>query len=137
MLKKLWNEYKSYVIALSSVFALVLIMWIFSIPCPIKYITGTSCAGCGMSRAIISALTLDFANAFAYHPLWIVIIPAILVIVMLSAKGKSKAAGIVFYCLAGLFLAVWIIRLATGDSVVAFDPDNSLINQVIRNIFDK
>lgn len=137
MLKGLWREYKSYIIALSAVASLVIVMWIFSVPCPIKYITGMSCAGCGMSRAIISALTLDFAAAFTYHPLWIVIIPAISAVVVLSAKGKSKAASIVFYCLAGLFLTVWIIRLVTGDSVVAFDPENSLINRMIRDVFDK
>ncbi len=134
MLKNFWREYKTYIITLSAIAALIAAMWIFSIPCPIKYITGMSCAGCGMSRAMLSVLRLDFSTAFAYHPLWIVIIPAILSIVILSAKGKGKAAGIVFHCLVGLFLAVWIIRLATGDSVVAFEPDGSLVSRAIKGI---
>ena len=40
------------------------------ITCPIKFITGISCAGCGMSRAWISLLKLDLKNAFYYHPLF-------------------------------------------------------------------
>lgn len=132
MLKKLWSEYKSYLIALSSFLALIVVMWILKIPCPIKYLTGLSCAGCGMSRAVFSALTLDFAAAFEYHPLWVILLPVILSAVILSAKGKERVAGIVLHCALVLFLAVWIIRLAAGDSIVAFEPDGSLISRVIK-----
>ena len=38
--------------------------------CPIKRITGISCAGCGMSRALLAAAHLQFSEAFYYHPLF-------------------------------------------------------------------
>ena len=137
MLRKILSQYKSYIIAFFTIAALIGIMWIFSIPCPIKYITGLSCAGCGMSRAILSALTLDFGAAFTYHPLWIVIIPAILAIVILSAKGKSKPAVVVFCCLMAAMMTVWIIRLIARDSIVTFDYENSLIAKLIDKILNR
>ena len=44
-------------------------MTITGIGCPIRWFTGISCPGCGMSRAFISLLRLDFAAAFRYHPM--------------------------------------------------------------------
>ena len=137
MLKRFRGEYKSYLIAFVAIATLVGIMWIFSVPCPIKYITGMSCAGCGMSRAIFSAFSLDFSAAFAYHPLWIVIIPAAAAIVILSAKKKTKTVGVTFCCLVVLFIAVWILRLILKDSVVAFEPENSMINSLIEKLSGK
>ena len=137
MLKKLWCEYKTYFIAFVAITALVLTMWIFNIPCPIKHITGMSCAGCGMSRAILSALSLDFAAAFTYHPLWIIVLPSIVAIAILGAKGKGRAATISLVCLAALFLAVWVVRLIANDSVVAFDTENSVISKLINIVFGK
>ena len=45
------------------------VLTILGIGCPIKYLTGISCAGCGMTRAWRCVLKLDFARAFSYHPL--------------------------------------------------------------------
>jgi hypothetical protein len=45
---------------------------VFGITCPILFLTGISCAGCGMSRAWFCVLRMDFTGAFRYHPLfWI------------------------------------------------------------------
>ena len=52
---------------------------VLGVTCPILYFTGISCAGCGMSRAWMCLLHLDFAGAFYYHPLfWIPGVGAIL-----------------------------------------------------------
>ena len=133
MIKKLWQEYKSYIISFASVGAIVIIMWMLNIPCPIKAVFGISCAGCGMSRAIISALSLDFAAAFAYHPLWLILPLSLLSIVILSIKEKTKAASAVIYCMLALFLAVWIIRIIANDPIVSPDIENSVIGKVIRH----
>ncbi len=37
------------------------------IGCPILLVTGIRCWGCGMTRALLSVLRLDFAKAFSYH----------------------------------------------------------------------
>ena len=38
--------------------------------CPIKTIFGINCPSCGMTRAFIAAIKLDFRSAFQYHPLF-------------------------------------------------------------------
>ena len=42
--------------------------------CPFKLFLHVECPGCGMTRAIISVLKLDFRQAFAYHPLFPIVI---------------------------------------------------------------
>ena len=39
-------------------------------PCVLYETTGLKCGGCGLTRAAVSLLHLDFAAAFAYHALW-------------------------------------------------------------------
>ena len=43
---------------------------VFGITCPILFLTGISCAGCGMSRAWIALLHFNIHEAFMYHPLF-------------------------------------------------------------------
>ena len=127
MLKRLWNERKSYIIAFAGIFTFVFIMWMLNIPCPIKHVTGISCAGCGMSRAILSALKLDFSSAFAYHPLWVVVIPAVIALVLLGANGKKRASNVLLVSLCALFFITWIIRIVLRDEIVSINFSESAI----------
>lgn len=43
------------------------VMWLAQIPCVFRVTLGISCPGCGMTRAFLAALRLDFAAAFAHH----------------------------------------------------------------------
>ena len=73
------NERKELICAATAVVVLYTAMESIGITCPIKFITGISCAGCGMSRAWMAFLHLDIAKAFAYHPLfWLVPIACLL-----------------------------------------------------------
>ena len=40
------------------------------VTCPIRFFTGISCAGCGMSRAWLALLRGDISAAWGYHPLF-------------------------------------------------------------------
>jgi Protein of unknown function (DUF2752) len=46
--------------------------------CLFKNITGHECYGCGMTRAIISAIHLQFANAFQYNKLFLIVLPLLI-----------------------------------------------------------
>ena len=50
----------------------LLLVFIFCLfyRCPFKLFLHVECPGCGMTHAIISALKLDFGQAFQYHPLF-------------------------------------------------------------------
>jgi hypothetical protein len=43
--------------------------------CIYKNITGYDCYGCGITRAILSALHFQFQNAFNYNKLVVVVLP--------------------------------------------------------------
>ena len=73
--------------AIAAVVLLYLVLEGFGITCPIKFLTGISCAGCGMSRAWIAVFHLDFARAFYFHPLFFTP-PVILLVILLKKRIK-------------------------------------------------
>lgn len=97
---------------------LVLVLYILKIPCLFKVILGISCPGCGLTRACISVLHLDFQKAFEMNPMfW-----AIPIVVLWYFKDgkifKQKWLNITLTVLLfGGFFAQWIIRLILGTMV--------------------
>ena len=100
---------------------------IVGIGCPIKFLTGISCGGCGMTRAWIALLSLDIKKAFYYHPL-VLVPPFYCAAFALRNKiGISRFKAITAVCLV-LFLAVYLIRLLDPlDEVVTFDIKKGFI----------
>ena len=128
-LKKYW-EYL-VIFAVLVLFAATLI--IFKISCPIRTLTGISCPGCGITRAISCAVKLDIRGAFYYHPLWITIIPLIVTLKILSAKKKTKAFYAVLISFIGLLVIVWLYRMIFSDgAVVNIRLENGLIGQAVN-----
>ena len=91
-----------------------LALYLLDIGCVFRLMTGIPCPGCGMTRAWLAALRLDFAAAFAYHPLfWVVPIafaPALVREGVASSKLK-RGIDIAVTVLCVLVVAVWIGRL--------------------------
>lgn len=91
-----------------------LALYLLDIGCVFRLMTGIPCPGCGMTRAWLAALRLDFAAAIAYHPLyWAVPIAFVLAFVREEmASGKVKRGiDVVVATLCVLVIAVWIVRL--------------------------
>lgn len=135
-MKAFFNKYKGAISAVFAVVALYALLFALGITCPIKYIAGVSCPGCGMSRACAAALRLDFSAAFSYHPLWILLLPFAVTLGVLLAKRKRRAVRVCVGVGVALMLAVYVWRLATstGDVVVA-EPQNGLVGRIIRKLF--
>lgn len=94
--------------------ALPLVLHVTGIGCPIKFLTGISCPGCGMTRAWLSALTLNFQQALAYHPLyWSV--PLIVLLAFAASNVWHTIRRTVFVVTLIAFLGVWFVRLALPD----------------------
>ena len=109
------------------------IMQYMGITCPIKYITGISCAGCGMTRAWIALLHFDINTAFMYHPLFF-LPPVALIIFLLRKKLNKKLYYTLFAIILAAFIIVYIYRLFNcHDGIVVFEPQNNIIHR----IFDK
>lgn len=56
--------------------------------CLIKNIFGVECYGCGLSKAIIACIQLDFVRAFHYNKLIVIVMP---LIIYLSIKEIMKS----------------------------------------------
>jgi hypothetical protein len=110
------------------------ILYLFGIGCPIKLVTGISCAGCGMVRAWHSLLKLDFNGAFYYHPLF----PLPFVVVgffIFRNKLSKKQVDTAIFIIAALVIAVYVFRLVDpNDSIVGINVNHGLIGQTLNFI---
>ena len=104
------NERKELICAVTAVVLLYTAMESIGITCPIKFITGISCAGCGMSRAWMAFFQLDIAKAFAYHPLfWLV--PVAVIVLLCKSKINIKIYKIIIFTIIIMFAIVYMCRL--------------------------
>ena len=134
----LLKKYKNAVIAIASVAAVYAVMRLLGITCPIKFVTGVSCPGCGMTRACLSALRLDFADAFYYHPLWIGLIPASVALLYLHQKRRNKAFEVALAIIGVIMISVYLYRMINGGSdVVVFELKNGIVYRVFNALKNK
>ncbi|MBE5847296.1 MAG: DUF2752 domain-containing protein [Lachnospiraceae bacterium] len=116
------------------VLSLLLVFTVFDalgIGCPIRFVTGVSCMGCGMSRAWIALLHLDLKSAYYYHPLFWV--PALFVpAYFLRERIPEKVRRYLLYVVIVLFTVVYIIRMADpNDTIVYFNPERGFIHRIV------
>ncbi len=125
----LWNIY-----AVISIVAFYSLLHILNIGCPIKFMTGIPCAGCGMTRAWLSVLKLKFADAFSYHPLfWLVPFGGFFLIY--RKQIPPKAACFITGGLVVLFITVYIIRMINPeDTVVKINFYESAIWHILEKV---
>ncbi len=129
------NLLKKITGALPAILAVVLVYAIFHITgigCPVRYATGISCPGCGMTRAWLSLLRLDFAGAFYYHPLFP--LPAVAVILYyFKDRIPVNFYRIWIFTLILLFSIIYLLRLiGPDDTIVSFRPQEGFIYRVAR-----
>ncbi|MFT3950445.1 MAG: DUF2752 domain-containing protein [Oscillospiraceae bacterium] len=115
--------------------ALLLALYVIGVGCPIRRITGASCPGCGMTRAVLSLLRFHFHDAIAFHPL-VILMPIALPFFLFYEKIPRRLAKILLWLAIATFFAVYIIRLLweNGD-VVNIDFHESLLYIIFRRLF--
>ena len=127
------NQNRSSLTIWGAIFLLYAFFFAVGITCPIKYLTGVSCAGCGMTRAWVHALTLHFPEAFGYNPVfWIV--PFLLFLLWLQKRKPVPARIGLGICL-GIMLLAYCIRMTDPtDTVVVFAPKDGSIYRTIHGV---
>jgi len=134
------KKYHDAISAVAAVVIFYLILQLLGITCPIKFVTGVSCPGCGMTRAWLSLLHFDFAKAVYYHPLFF-IPPLALVIFIFKSKIKPSIYKAFFICICAIFIIVYFYRQFYGDGyVVSFHPENNILTKaatIIRHFCHK
>lgn len=117
--------------------AILLLYGVFAfsgIGCPIKFVTGVSCAGCGMTRAWISVLHGDLRAAWNYHPLFWTIPPAAAVWFFRHHIDK-KMLNISLFIFAAIFVSIYIYRLFDpADEIVVFAPWDGVMGRLLDSI---
>ena len=118
-----------------TVLCVLLVAAIYSvIGCPIRLFTGISCPGCGMTRAWMCVLSLDFDKAFYYHPLWP--LPAVFVLAWLWVRKRNgKVYRLMIYAGAALLLIAYALRLYMRHPVIQINPFGGLLVQGLRTLF--
>lgn len=103
------NNLKQKGLITAAVLLFAALLYLSPISCPILSITGVHCPGCGMTRALLSALRLDFAAAFSYHFMF-PSVPLLYFCFLRDGKlFKNKTANIIFYVIIILGFAInWI-----------------------------
>ena len=92
--------------------ALVLVFYLLDIPCLFLAFLHIPCPGCGMTRALLAALQLDFASAFALHPMFWSL--PVLYLYFLLDRGlfHSRLANSLLLHGIGIgFLVQWVLKI--------------------------
>lgn len=110
---------KGYISLCCAVAALYFFFTIAGIGCPIKFITGIPCLGCGMTRAVISVLRFNFSAALYFHPMVVVVIPTVVFYMLdyflLHLKNFPWKIVIDVICL--LFVICFLVRISFGYGI--------------------
>ena len=81
--------------------------------CPFKYSTGIPCPGCGITRALLQLLRLNFREAWNYNPC-IYVYVAYAVLWLFYLRKNEEKNRIAVNALIVVVFAVYIIRFLTG-----------------------
>ncbi len=91
---------------------------VLKVGCLLKAIFHVPCPVCGMTRAYLSLLRLDFKAAVNYNPA-VFVFPIICLFGILAAadKKREKIWLIAFLSAIAVLIIIWIIRLCLGTAV--------------------
>lgn len=98
---------------LTLIAAYCIIMNVLDMGCIFEWLTGISCPGCGLTRAWLCVLKLDFTGAFYYHPLWL-IVPIVVMLYLIydgSIFKNKKLNHAVLYVFAAVVVGVYVYRM--------------------------
>ena len=135
-----WNRKKlrDLLVIACGLVAYCAIAVIAGIPCPIKWLTGISCPGCGMTRSVLALLRLDFSAALQLHPLVFYLLLAAPTMVILHLRNQNKPCKRLLLVSAGLMVAVYLWRMIfLHSSVLEFAPKEGLIGQIVIQLLSK
>lgn len=116
------------------IFIIYLILNLVGFGCPIRALSGLSCPGCGMTRATLSVIRLDFKDAFYYHPLFF-LPPFMFILFLFEDFIKPKYYKAAWTVILVLFLVTYFYRLLfTGSDVVKIDISSGLVLKLLHYI---
>ena len=130
-----YRKHKAYIGVCAAVVAVFALLFALGISCPIKYVTGVSCPGCGMSRATWAILRLDFSAAVYYHPLCFAMPLVAAGLIFTHATRRHRAFSAILFGIAAAMIAVYLYRLHfLEQDVVVADVGSGLVARIFRTL---
>lgn len=127
------KKHKDLICLVGTIVLIYTIFDLVGIGCPIKFVTGISCLGCGMTRAWMSVLQLDFAGAFYFHPLFM-LPPIAAIVYFCKSKINIKIYKIIMLTMVMAFITIYLYRLIfTDGDIVVFEPENNIIFRLLEH----
>lgn len=122
------------------IIAIAIIMFfldVTGIGCPILFLTGIPCMGCGMTRACLALLRLDFAAALSFHPLCF-LLPVFLVIFLVKNKISKKILNCFIAVFIILFIVVYLVRLSDPmDTIIKINLSDGFFYRIACKITER
>ena len=113
------SNYKYFLIVgiIGILYLIVFLKYKIGIPCLFHEVTGLYCPGCGMTRAMISIIKLDFYQASRFNILIFIVIPFFIIYFIL--KDKKTIPNWIWYVLLSLVILYGILRNIPAFSYLA------------------
>lgn len=130
------EQVKSSALAVVAVGGFYGVLWLLGGTCPIRWFTGLSCPGCGMTRATLAALRLDLGAAVHYHPLfWFP--PVALAVYLVRDHIPKRLQNAALWTACALLIAAYALRLVTraAPDVVAWTPQQGALFRLFLSRF--
>ena len=84
------------------------LMYMLGVSCVFQRFLGIACPGCGMTRALLCAIKLDFVGAFNYHSLWPTV-PVFAVLIAFMYLTKRDKYALALACAEASFLLIFYV----------------------------
>ena len=124
-------------IIIITVFLLGSIMYFSGLGCPILKWTGIPCFGCGMTRAVISLVHLDFAMAWQYHPM-VFLMPFCIVALLMAKKMPRWLIKVILIGVVALFVIIYFVRLLSPENpVVQWNVKNGELYKIVNRLLQR
>ena len=93
------------------------------------------CLNCGKDYPDGASFSLDFHQAFLYHPLFWTI-PFIIILFFLRKNISKKLNNIALYLFIALFMGVYIVRMfLCQNDIVSADISGGFVLRLFENVF--
>ena len=132
-LKEKLRQHHDLLLAAVVVAVYVGLTFVLPMKCPILWLTGFSCPGCGITRALMALCRLDFATAWYYNPMVFYLLPVAPVLLIAYFRKAQKLKEVLIWVTVGLLIAVYLYRLLVLRSpVLEADPAKGWIVGLFR-----
>lgn len=128
-----WKDRMKLVVIIAAIY---IFLNILGAGCPIKFLTGISCPGCGMTRAVLAAFRLQFREAFHFHPLFI-LAPFMLALYLFEEYLKPNHVKYLWAAIITVFITVYLLRLFVfQNDIVVIDLYNGYMVKLFKYIIN-